>query len=617
MIIDQWNPLFRQTSCSTVFIIRNIRIYFDRCPACTDSRNLALLRALSNITALQQPLNLTISNGTTSRISTKICSTPNITGPSNDFVSRLIDRLDVFIRLVLPVRLSLLEAQELSSTLSLTNSTVRTTGRQRISSTPTYSSRASARSSHVFTSRVVPSRKTPSTNTKTTTTTTTTSSPLTEVTSSPMTTVSDSVSTVLSTIPSDTSTESTFTSELPSSTIDSDMASSTVSETIEDTTSEAFTVTISTMTEDTAQTFASSSEQMTTVAEELDSSTSVDYTGATSSSFASITITEELDQTSTDGNTLPSAASVATETISYGTNPTTESLDTSSEDTSTMESTIDEFIGSTSSSADDLTATTGIEELASVSSEEPFTSTSSYDDVTATVGTSVSLDSMTSAYTSTTETEITTSDVSAMESSTISTYLDETSVTPMSHPTTVRPRTTYVPTTSRMKLPINNRSRLITVRPFTTYVPTTSRVKLPTNNRSRPTPGKIMPILPLQPLQPTVTVRNASFTVATIKLDRTRKSTWYSTGAASVTKSRYSLPKAVTSLTTYQTKPVFGRRGNKTVVSPMTTARTSKRLKAKKTAGDHSCMHRSSIREHRNNASWSVQRFGGHLQADK
>lgn len=69
----------RATSCSMVFVIQNIKIYFDACSTCASERNSAIRRSLANITAFQQPLNLIMNNGTTSQVSSQICSTPNIT----------------------------------------------------------------------------------------------------------------------------------------------------------------------------------------------------------------------------------------------------------------------------------------------------------------------------------------------------------------------------------------------------------------------------------------------------------------------------------------------------------------------------------------------------------
>jgi len=74
---------YSRATCSTVFVVRNVQIYFDECSTCAGARNLALRRLLANITALQRSLNLFVNNGTTTQVSAQICSTPNITRLSN------------------------------------------------------------------------------------------------------------------------------------------------------------------------------------------------------------------------------------------------------------------------------------------------------------------------------------------------------------------------------------------------------------------------------------------------------------------------------------------------------------------------------------------------------
>ncbi len=70
---------FSATSCPTVFVIRNIQVYFDQCSTCAGARNLAIRRSLVNITAFQQSLSLSTSSGNSSQVTAEICSTPNIT----------------------------------------------------------------------------------------------------------------------------------------------------------------------------------------------------------------------------------------------------------------------------------------------------------------------------------------------------------------------------------------------------------------------------------------------------------------------------------------------------------------------------------------------------------
>ncbi|CAM4849372.1 unnamed protein product, partial [Rotaria magnacalcarata] len=99
----------RTTSCPTTFTIQNIQIYFDACSACISSRNAALRRSLSNLTAFQTPLSLAASSANGSQVSLDVCSTPNITA------------------LYVPVVLSISEAQQISSSLiAATASTVTT-----------------------------------------------------------------------------------------------------------------------------------------------------------------------------------------------------------------------------------------------------------------------------------------------------------------------------------------------------------------------------------------------------------------------------------------------------------------------------------------------------------
>jgi hypothetical protein len=68
-------------------MVQNIQVYFDECSTCAGARNLAIRRALANITAFQQPLNLITNDGSGSEVSTQICSTPNITAISKNYIS--------------------------------------------------------------------------------------------------------------------------------------------------------------------------------------------------------------------------------------------------------------------------------------------------------------------------------------------------------------------------------------------------------------------------------------------------------------------------------------------------------------------------------------------------
>ncbi|UJR22520.1 hypothetical protein I4U23_025570 [Adineta vaga] len=63
----------RDTSCSIVFIIQNLQIYFDQCSSCVNKRQQALHRSFFNLKTFQQPLHLIINNF---NVYPQICSTP-------------------------------------------------------------------------------------------------------------------------------------------------------------------------------------------------------------------------------------------------------------------------------------------------------------------------------------------------------------------------------------------------------------------------------------------------------------------------------------------------------------------------------------------------------------
>jgi hypothetical protein len=68
-------------------VVRNIQVYFDQCSTCVGARNLALRRALGNITAFSNALSLSANDGSSAQVSTQICSAPNITSLSKNHIS--------------------------------------------------------------------------------------------------------------------------------------------------------------------------------------------------------------------------------------------------------------------------------------------------------------------------------------------------------------------------------------------------------------------------------------------------------------------------------------------------------------------------------------------------
>ena len=73
--------LFSDLSCSMIFIIRNIQVYFDHCSTCTNQRNVLLRGLFFNQTAFKEPFYLVLNNR---YFFAQICSIPNISHFSND-----------------------------------------------------------------------------------------------------------------------------------------------------------------------------------------------------------------------------------------------------------------------------------------------------------------------------------------------------------------------------------------------------------------------------------------------------------------------------------------------------------------------------------------------------
>ena len=75
------NDLFREISCSIIFIIQNIQVYFDHCSTCINQRNGVLRRLFFDRTAFKEPLYLLLNNR---YFFARVCSIPNITHWRND-----------------------------------------------------------------------------------------------------------------------------------------------------------------------------------------------------------------------------------------------------------------------------------------------------------------------------------------------------------------------------------------------------------------------------------------------------------------------------------------------------------------------------------------------------
>ncbi|CAF3994816.1 unnamed protein product [Rotaria sp. Silwood2] len=261
----------RATSCPTTFIVRNIQVYFDRCSTCVGSRNLALRRTLGNLAAFQKSLNLSTSNANASQISTEICSTPNITS------------------LIVPVTLSILQAQQINSSLLATNTLVTATVAASSYSIYTYSKRPTTRLTYAFTSRSISTEKLKAT-------TTSTLHPI-ETTSPIATTILNDISTVVSTLSSQIPTDSMSTIEftiaetstkIPEISTAFNELTSTVFTEIDETTSSIDLLTTSEILEHT------------TTGQQVEDTTTVEFEDtSTTEQISDVTTTEQFEDTTT------------------------------------------------------------------------------------------------------------------------------------------------------------------------------------------------------------------------------------------------------------------------------------------------------------------------------
>ncbi|CAF1571841.1 unnamed protein product, partial [Adineta steineri] len=473
----------RDTSCDALFIIQNIQVYFDYCSTCTGSRNLALRRSLGNLTAFQQPLNLLINNGSMSKVSTQLCSAPTISS------------------LIVPVRLSILQAQQINSSLLAieTYSTTTTTEVRSSYSTYIYPKRpTTGRSSNIFTSRSISTQKR-----RITTSTTTTTLPPMETTLPVVTTIVNDISTAIFTTSSAITTDGTPTTEF----------------TIIETTTSFHNIDRTTSSTDSMTTSSGTIDDMTTTVQEFKETSASQQT--TLSSDETTTYNTDLTSPSTESFstefheiTLPSSSSLPT--------------DLSSKETSTSNimdnTTISEEFETTST--DDLsTISQGEQEKETSPAILSTTSVDDYSTVTSLIYDSTTnttdIDTSSSSLYDNSTTEI--------QSSTVSDYTEETSLLPQ--------------------------HILTTIQPLTTKVQTSFKSKATTAGSFRQTTKKISPFPPYKSVFSTVSVRNRSFqqtsgatsSFTSVKPGRTRKQTYYSTTFVSPTTQRYDTSRAITS----------------------------------------------------------------------
>jgi hypothetical protein len=482
-----------------------------------------------------------------------------------------------------PVTLSVLQAQQISSDLLPANTYTTPAVTQSGYTVYIYSTPPKDRSSYIFTSRRVSTQKI------TTVTTTTSTTALIETSSPIATTIFNDISTVVSTIPTDiitdvisttdyavieTSTKQTETDETTSS-IDllttSEIIQDTTSSTDEMTTTQAFEETTSfidktSASEQTDQTtsfndlttISGSSEKdtyatdLTTLSIESSSTETSSLITNTASEFVETTSSSSVtdftrEETSTNDLTGYKIISDETETTSSNnfvelTSPVTDNLSTINDITTTMESYLSE------------TTISQAEETSSKSSTETPLATSLYD-----YSTQISdISTVSGGTTNEIETDTSTTEMPELQSSTISSYTEETSLSPIYLPTTVK----LVATTARST--------------FKTGTPTSFY---------RQTTKKISPFLTYKSSLPTSSLRKTSLelttrsisTMKSIKPGLTRKQTSYSTAFVFPTTQRYGTSLAVTSKTTYRpTTTIRGQRFT-TATTPLgNTGRTSK-----------------------------------------
>ncbi|CAF1469675.1 unnamed protein product, partial [Adineta steineri] len=503
----------RDTSCDALFIIQNIQVYFDYCSTCTGSRNLALRRSLGNLTAFQQPLNLLINNGSMSKVSTQLCSAPTISS------------------LIVPVRLSILQAQQINSSL-LPIETYSTTPTEISSSYSTYiypKRPTTGRSSNIFTSRSISTQKR-----RTTTSTTTTTLPPMETTLPIVTTIVNDISTAIFTTSSTITTDGTPTTEFTIIQTSSEQTETTtafnnidrtISSTDSMTTSSG---TIDDMTTSVQELKETSASQQTTLSSDETSTYNTDFTSPSTESFS--TEFHEITLPSSASPTDLSSKETSTSNIMDNTTISEEFETTSTDDLSTI---------SQGEQQEETLLTTSLDDYSTVTSliSDSTTNTNNID----------TSSSSSSLY-----------DISTIEIqlSTVSDYTEETSLSPQ--------------------------HILTTIQPLTTKVQTSFKSKASTAGSSRQTTKKISPFPPYKSVFSTISIRNrssqqtsgATSSFTSVKPGRTRKQTYYSTAFVSPTTQRYDTSRAITT-TLPSVKP--GRTRKQTYYSTVFASPTTQR----------------------------------------
>ncbi|CAF0764102.1 unnamed protein product [Adineta ricciae] len=524
----------RDASCDAIFVVRNIQVYFDYCSTCAGSRNLALRRALSNITAFQQPLELLLNSAGQAKVATEICSVPTMS------------------RLIIPVQLSILQAERINSSLIHTTTTTYspTTVTQTTSSTYTSSiRRSSGRSTSVLTSRGVTTQKVTSMRKITTTTTTTTVAPI-------ETTMADDTTTGIHTVTSAGVTDSILTTESTVTervTMQQTDVPTTRSE-IDTTTAEQSDDVVTT--EEVESTSPSSSSSSTEGPE--DSTYTMELT-----SFSTDTATVDTDTTSAyeemiSTSTLDLVKNITTtdETVTTSIDNSTEMTDTTTLDLST--------VNDTTTESDSLETTTNIAQTdLETNSTLEMLSTTVFDDNSTTY-------------------EDVTDLTTEMESSTIYSYTEETTSLPEHVPTTMKPTTSYSRLTSKKIVPYKP-SLSTSGRRYTSAQQTTpSAITMSSGKPGRTRKQTYYSTLFTSPMiTSTNTYRlttdkrrgrltTASASITSAKAGRTQKQTYYSTATTSVT---------APSTNTY--RPTVDKRQGRltTVATPVTSIKPGRTQK--------------------------------------
>ncbi|CAF4180329.1 unnamed protein product, partial [Adineta steineri] len=476
----------RDTSCDALFIIQNIQVYFDYCSTCTGSRNLALRRSLGNLTAFQQPLNLLINNGSTSKVSTQLCSAPTISS------------------LIVPVRLSILQAQQINASL-LPIETYSTTTTEIHSSYSTYiypKRPTTGRSSNIFTSRSISTQKR-----RITTSTTTTTLPPMETTLPIVTTIVNDISTA------------TFTT---SSTITTDGTPTTVFTVIETSSEQTETTTAF----NDIDRITSSTDSMTTSSGTIDDMTTTVQEFKETSASQQTTLSSDETSTYNTDLTSPSTQSFSTE-FQEITLPSSSSSSSSPTDLTSRETSTSNIMDNTTISEEfETTSTDDLSTISQGEQEEETLLTTSLDDYSTV--TSLIYDSTTNTTDIDTTSSLYDNSTIEIQLSTVSDYTEETSLSPQ--------------------------HILTTIQPLTTKVQTSFKTKASTAGSFRQTTKKISPFPPYKSVFSTISVRNrssqqtsgATSSFTSVKPGRTRKQTYYSTAFVSPTTQRYDTSRAIT-----------------------------------------------------------------------